>query len=47
MAPAGATGRRVAEIFASLDCGYLERVPAAGSPDEVEAAVRARVEQET
>lgn len=36
----GARLRRVAEIFAALDCDYLERVPAAGSPDEVEAAVR-------
>jgi len=37
--------RRVAEIFAALDCDYLERIPAAGTPDEVEAAVRARVTQ--
>lgn len=31
---------RVVQIFAALDCAYLERVPAAGSPDAVEARLR-------
>lgn len=32
---------RVAEIFAALDLPYLERVPAEGEPDEVQAALLA------
>ena len=36
---------QVAEIFSALHCSYLERVPAAGPPAEVEAAIRAAVER--
>ena len=35
--------RRVAGIFVALDLPQLERVPAGGSPDEVEALLRERV----
>jgi dTMP kinase len=34
---------RVAAIFAAVERGYVERVPAAGSPDAVEARLRQRV----
>lgn len=34
---------RVAAIFAAVERGYVERVSAAGSPDEVEARLRRRV----
>jgi dTMP kinase len=34
---------RAAEIFSELDCSYLERIPAAGAPAEVEAAIRSAV----
>ena len=34
---------RVAEIFRALERPYIERIPAEGSPEEVHAAVRARV----
>jgi dTMP kinase len=34
---------RVAEIFRALERPYIERIPAQGSPEEVHAAVRARV----
>ncbi len=36
---------RVAEIFSALSLSCIERIPAAGSPDEVEARVRAAVER--
>jgi dTMP kinase len=34
---------RVAEIFRAVERPYIERIPAQGSPEEVHAAVRARV----
>jgi dTMP kinase len=34
---------RVAEIFRAVERAYIERVPAGGTPEQVHAAVRARV----
>ena len=36
---------RVAEIFAAMERPYLERIPAGGPPDEVEAATAAALER--
>jgi dTMP kinase len=36
---------RVAEIFAAMERPYLERIPAGGTPEEVEAATRAALER--
>jgi len=34
---------RVASVFDALDCTYVERVPAGGEPDQIEAIVAERV----
>ncbi|HEX9814600.1 MAG TPA: dTMP kinase [Myxococcota bacterium] len=34
---------RVASVFDALDCSYLERVPGAGAPDQIEALIAERV----